>query len=125
MHPRSFRILSLLLTMADSASMLTSSACIPSVFNDPVLFCANASCSIAMKIINPCLYEGMCTAFGEWYRKKTQKSSREKENSSWDNWMGASTYNRVYTKCDIEKRGLVEIESVRWSHFMLLPNERL
>lgn len=39
--------------------------------------------------------------------------------------MGASTYNRVYTKCDIEKKGLVEGESVRWSHFMLLPNERL
>lgn len=34
----SFRILSLVLAMAESASLLTSSACIPSVFNNPVLF---------------------------------------------------------------------------------------
>lgn len=45
----------------------------------PLAVFANASCSIAMKIINPCLYEGMCTAFGEWYRKETQKILNEKE----------------------------------------------
>jgi len=39
--------------------------------------------------------------------------------------MGASTYNRVYTKCDVVKNRWVEKESVRWSHLVLLPNERL
>lgn len=48
---------------------------------------------------------GMCTAFGEWYRKETQKILNEKENSSWGNgW--AHHIDRVYTKCDIEKKGV-------------------
>lgn len=39
--------------------------------------------------------------------------------------MDTPTYNRVYTKCDIEKKELVERESVWWLHLVLLPNERL
>lgn len=38
MHSLSFRILSLVLVTAASASIPTSSACMPSVFNNPFLF---------------------------------------------------------------------------------------